>query len=55
MFEDFEIGIHCPKCDAELEVRLSQIKHEDIIVCPQCRTDIHMKPDETPGATDTQT
>jgi uncharacterized paraquat-inducible protein A len=53
--EDFEIEIHCPECDSELEVRLGQIKRLETIICPRCKTNIQMQPDGTPNATETQT
>jgi len=44
MFEDFEIEIHCPECDAELEVKLSQIAGEESVTCPCCKKSIGLKP-----------
>ncbi|MGA3094254.1 MAG: hypothetical protein ABSD79_02570 [Dehalococcoidales bacterium] len=49
MFEDFEIEIHCPECDAELEVKLSQIAGEESVTCPCCKKSIGLKPDPKPG------
>ncbi|MCL2141030.1 MAG: hypothetical protein FWH42_05140 [Dehalococcoidia bacterium] len=43
---DFEIEIHCPQCDGELEVKLSQIKKQEIISCPACHRPIELKPDD---------
>ncbi len=34
MFEYFEIEIHCPECDAGLEVKLSQIAREESVPAP---------------------
>ena len=48
MFEDFEIEIHCPECDAELEVKLSQIAGEESVTCPCCKKSIGLKPDSKP-------
>jgi len=53
--EDFEIEIHCPECDAEIDVKLSQIKHQVTVSCPQCHMNIQMKPDNPPGTYETQT
>ena len=49
MFEDFEIEIHCPECDAGLEVKLSQIAREESVTCPGCKRIIAMKPDPKPS------
>ncbi|MCL1885336.1 MAG: hypothetical protein FWF98_01005 [Dehalococcoidia bacterium] len=54
MFEDFEIEIHCPECDAELEVKLSQIKRQESVSCPGCRKNIDLRPDEAPSSAETQ-
>jgi len=54
LFEDFEIEIHCPECDAELEVKLSQIKLQKNIPCPECHKNIGLKPDESPSTSKTQ-
>lgn len=48
MFEDFEVEIHCPDCDAEMEVKLSQIAREESVPCPCCKRVIQMKPDPKP-------
>ena len=50
MFEYFEIEIHCPECDAELEVKLSQIAREKSVTCPCCKKSIGLKPDPKPGS-----
>jgi len=45
---DLEIEIHCPDCDAAMNVMLSQIAREEAVTCPGCKKVIHMKPDPTP-------
>jgi predicted Zn finger-like uncharacterized protein len=54
MYEDFEIEIHCPHCDAEQEVRLSQIAREEKVPCYRCKQIIELKPDPKPGAAEMQ-
>jgi len=49
VFEDFEIQIHCPDCDAEIEVKISQIAREESVTCPCCKKIIGMKPDTKPS------
>ena len=45
MYEDIEIQIHCPGCDMEMDVKLSQIAAEECISCPGCGKQIQLKPD----------
>ncbi len=54
MYEDFEIEIHCPHCDAEQEVRLSQIAREEKVPCYRCKQIIELKPDPKPCAEEMQ-
>jgi uncharacterized Zn finger protein (UPF0148 family) len=49
MHEDIEIEIHCPVCDTEMEVKLSQIAREETVTCPACQKNIGLKPDPKPG------
>lgn len=49
---DLEIEIHCPDCDAAMNVMLSQIAREETKICPCCRKAIHMRPDPKPGPED---
>ncbi|MCL2679627.1 MAG: phage terminase large subunit family protein [Dehalococcoidia bacterium] len=46
MYDDVEIGIHCPGCDYEIVVTLGQIHRREKIACPGCGSEIAMKPDE---------
>jgi predicted Zn finger-like uncharacterized protein len=55
MLEDFEIEIHCPHCDAEQEVKLSQIAREEKVPCYRCKQIIELKPDPKPSAAEMQT
>jgi len=50
MVEDFEIEIHCPGCDAEIEIMLSQITREENVTCPGCKQVIGLKPDRKSGS-----
>ncbi len=54
MFEDFEIEIHCPHCDAEQEVKISQIAREEKVLCYRCQKIIALKPDPKPAHEETQ-
>ena len=49
---DLEIEIHCPHCDAAMNVMLSQIAREESVTCPGCKRIIAMKPDPKPGPED---
>ena len=49
MFEDIEIEIHCPNCDAELEVMLGQIARSESVTCPGCHKPIELRPDPKSG------
>jgi hypothetical protein len=49
MHEDFEIEIHCPDCDAAMEVKLSQIATKELVTCPGCTRKIQLQPDPKPG------
>ena len=46
---DLEIEIHCPDCDAGMNVMLGQIAREESVTCPCCKKIIGMKPDPKPG------
>ncbi|RJO62915.1 MAG: hypothetical protein C4542_01410 [Dehalococcoidia bacterium] len=51
---DLEIEIHCPDCDAAMNVMLSQIAREESVTCPACKKVIHMKPDPKPSPEETK-
>ena len=50
--KDLEIEIHCPDCDAAINVMLSQIAKEESVTCPACKRIIAMKPDPKPSPED---
>ena len=45
MFDDIEIEIHCPECDMEIDVKLSQIARQERVTCRGCGNEIQLEPD----------